>query len=387
MKLKTIFPAILLCLVLAIEFSAIAAENSPTAQEIGAKQIDRLRTKWHPGHYILLYPKQKEPEYFYSVMRDLRAYPVFRGVQKKYFWNRLEPRYGVYDFSEIRSDLANLARIDKQLVLTLQAESFITSEKLVPDYLLGDEYEGGVYPINSGKGYNVAYYNAKVQERLVALVEALGREFDAHPNLEAINFEETSPSRQEPEWHRSHIENYIDGMLRVASAGKKAFPGTVVIQYVNYPESSLPRVVKALSSQGIGMGGPDTYQNNPHLARGVYSYYPKIAGLLPIGMAVDYHNYQSSVGGNAPLDRPSIASIHQFAQQALKPNYMFWLRRTGDAASGSNYWQDVLDYFKSFDASLHPSGGLSTDCPRAIAPCASPTPPIYRTIDRPSSKE
>lgn len=328
-------------------------------------------TKWHPGHYVLLYPKQKEPEYFYSVMLDLRANPVFRGVQKKYFWNKLEPQKGTYDFSEIRSDLANLARINKQLILTVQAQSFITSEKLVPEYLLAEEYEGGVYPINTGRGFNVAYYNTPVQDRLIALVQALGREFDQHPNLEAINFEETSPSRQEPEWHRAYIKKYIDGMMRVAISAKQSFKHTLIIQYVNYPESSLPSVFKTLQTWGVGMGGPDTYQNNKFLAQGVYSYYPKLAGELPIGVAVDYHNYQSSVGGSGPMDKPSIESIHRFAVSALKPNYMFWLRRTKEPSNGSNYWDDVLTYFKGMDSRVDPSGGLSANCPKAVTPCSN----------------
>lgn len=324
---------------------------------------------WHPGHYISLYPKQNEPYYFNSVLNDLKANPHFKGVQKKYFWNKLEPLKGFYDFSEIKRDLNALSGINKHLVLTVQAESFITSEKLVPSYLLTEEYEGGVYPINAGKGFNVAYYNTKVQDRLVALVEALGKEFDSHPNLEAINFEETSPSRPEPEWVWAHLINYIDGMLRVAGAAKKAFPRTVIIQYVNYPETSLPLIVSTLQSSGIGTGGPDVYQNNKSLAQGVYTYYPKISGIIPIGMGVDYHNYQSSVGGDGPLDQPSIASIHQFAIDRIKPNYMFWLRRTQEPTNGSNYWQDVLNYFENFDWRTDPSGGLHTNCPSAIAPC------------------
>jgi hypothetical protein len=338
--------------------------NSPSKVNVSTVGV-----KWHPGHYISLYPNQKEPYYFHSVMIDLRGNPGFKGLQKKYFWNKLEPSYGVYDFSEIRSDLANLARINKRLIITIQAESFITSEKLVPAYLLADEYEGGVYPINSGKGFNVAYYNSNVQNRMVLLLEALGNEFDTHPNLEAVNLEETSPSRTEPEWHRQYIKKHINGMLRVAEAAKKYFPTTVVIQYVNYPESSLPLIVSTLKSSEIGMGGPDTYQNNTHLAKGVYAYYPHLAGVIPIGMGVDYHNYQSSVGGGGPLDKPSIASIHQFAVTKLKPNYMFWLRRTKEPANGTNYWQDVLDYFKKSDWKHDPFGGLSNACPSAIAPC------------------
>ncbi|WP_020162401.1 hypothetical protein [Cycloclasticus pugetii] len=326
-------------------------------------------TKWHPGHYIYVYPNQDEPRYFYSVMRELRANPIFRGVQKKYFWNKLEPQFGVYDFSEIRNDLANLKIIDKYLILSVQAESFVTNEKFVPDYLLTNEYDGGVYPINTGKGYNVAYYNHKVQERLIALVAALGEEFDRNSQLEAINFEETSPSRNEPKWHKAHIKEYITGMLRVARAAKISFPNTTVIQYVNYPESSLNEVTDTLIAYGIGMGGPDVYSQNRHLEQGVYSYYPKIAGAIPIGMAVDYHNYQSSTGGEGIKNRPSVASIHKFAMSKLKPNYMFWLRRTAEPWNGTDYWQDVIDYFNKFDWHSDPVGGLESGCPSLVAPC------------------
>ena len=379
MQVKIILNILFISMATAFGIQASADNMTPIADGFETQQMSPLaknkgneknsRVKWHPGHYITLYPNQKEPNYFYSVMIDLRGNPGFKGLQKKYFWNKLEPSYGVYDFSEIQNDLANLARIKKQLVLTLQAESFITSEKLVPDYLLTNEYEGGVYPIDTGKGYNVAYYNRKVQDRLIALIEALGREFDSNPNLEAINFEETSPGRREPEWHSSYIKNYIAGMLRVAESAKSAFPHTVIIQYVNHPESSLPLIVGALKSAGIGMGGPDTYQNDRYLAQGVYTYYPKISGVIPIGMGVDYHNYQSSVGGGGPLDKPNVSSIHQFAVTKLKPNYMFWLRRTQEPSNGSNYWQDVLNYFKSFDWQNDPAGGLSNICPSAVAPC------------------
>lgn len=325
--------------------------------------------KWNPGHYVLLYPSPKQPAYFNTVMRELAANPAFLGIQKKYLWKDLEPKFGIYDFSEIRSDLANLAAINKHLVLTVQAESFLHGEIRVPSYLLAEDYDGGVYPINSGQGFNVAYYNTNVQARMIALVQALGKEFDSHPNLEAINFEETSPSRQEPEWHRAYFKNYIAGMLRVAIAARKAFPTTVVIQYVNYPETALPMVIETLKDNRVGIGGPDVYENNPYLAEGIYRYYPKLSGLLPIGMSVDYHNYQSSFGMSGPIDNPSIDSIHQFAMKQIKPNYMFWLRRTSSSGNKIDYWKNVLDYMKKYDGQNDVAGGLSTQCPVLISPC------------------
>lgn len=325
----------------------------------------QLSTKWHPGHYILVYPSQSQA-YFNSVMRDLQSNPAFRGVQKKYLWKDLEPQLGVYDFSEIRTDLANLARINKQLVLTVQAESFLHKEIRVPEYLLAETYAGGVYPMNDGQGYNVAYYNANVQARMVALVQALGREFDSHPHLEAVNFEETSPSRKEPEWHRTYFRSYIAGMLRVAQEAKKSFPSTVVIQYVNYPETALPMILQTLKDSRIGVGGPDVYEKNSHLAKGIYRYYPDFSGVIPIGMAVDYHNYQSSIGPAGAIDQPSIESIHQFALKKLKPNYMFWLRRTGNP----DYWKSVIEYMKKYDGKNDIAGGLVAECPVLIKPCS-----------------
>lgn len=327
-----------------------------------------LGVKWHPGHYIMLYSNQSEPYYFNSVLTDLTKHPEFKGVQKKYFWNKLEPQYGVYDFSEIKSDLANLAAINKRLVLRIQAESFITYEKLVPYYLQTSEYQGGVYPINTGKGYNVAYYNAKVQDRLIALVQALGKAFDKNPYLEIINLEETSPSRNESDWNATYLADYINGMLRVAVATKKAFPTTNVIQFANYPEISLPLVVSTAQTYGIGIGGPDVKQHNSYLIAGEYSYYPQVTNILPIAMAVDYSNYDSSYAGNSPLNHPSIASIHQFAVSTLKPNYMFWLRRTAES-NGSNHWQDVLNYFNTYDWQSNPNGGINVTCPKTVAPC------------------
>lgn len=356
---------------LAFGAQAHAVETTlPVAAKVQDVGVDAGGVKWHPGHYILLYPNQKEPDNFYSAMRDLRGNPIFRGVMKLYFWNKLEPQYGVYDFSEIRADLTNLARINKQLVVAIQGVSFVSNEKLVPSYLLTEKYEGGVYPIKTGKGFNIAYYNARVQDRLVALLTALGKEFDGNPNLEAIRLQETSPSRQDPEWGRAHVTKYMAGMLKVAIATKAAFPHTVVIQYINYPERFLPRFVDTLQSAGIGIGGPDVYQNDTYLEQGAYSFYPGVSGVVPIGVSVDYNNYQSS-GGGASLDKPSIGSIFNFAVDKLEPNYMFWLRRTREPLNGSNYWQDVLDYFGKSDWQADPAGGLNAACPKSFLKCVN----------------
>jgi hypothetical protein len=373
---KRIFQPIIFMIaaLFAMQTNAIGATrlaiNTTKTTATTTTSTTRPAVKWHPGHYIMLYSNQSEPYYFNSVLTDLTNHPKFQGVQKQYFWNKLEPQYGVYDFSEIQSDLANLAKINKRLILRIQAESFITYDKRVPYYLQTSEYQGGVYMIDTGKGYNAAYYNTKVQIRMIALVQALGKAFDANPNLEMINLEETSPSKADSTWNATYLNDYINGMLNVAIAARKAFPTTVVDQFVNYPASQLPQIFNTALTYGIGVGGPDTKQNNTYLISGVYAYQPQVTNILPISMTVDYSNYESSYAGNSTLDYPSVASIHQFAGTALKSNYLVWLRRTAES-NGSNYWGSVLKYIDTYNWQADPSGGINTKCPTAIAPCKS----------------
>lgn len=301
---------------------------------------------------------------------EIKDNPAFQGIQKQYFWEKLEPTKGYYDFSQIKRDLAELKKYNKRLVISLQERSFITQVKHVPPYLVTSEYEGGVYPINNNNGFNAAYYNTNVQERLIKLVQAMGSQLDGYSNLEAINFEETAHSMSTAQWNRDISKRYYAGVVRLALAAEKAFPTTVVIQYVNYADSSLQSVFEDMMNNGVAVGGPDVYENNPYLATASYAYFPRVAGLIPIGMAVQYHNYQSSIGGSAPIDPPSIASIHKFAKNNLHANYMFWLRRDSTVPA-SNYYKKLTDYFKTLDWAKDPAGGLSTQCPYMFKRCAS----------------
>lgn len=364
MKIMRAISCLLLWVALAPVYAIEMASSSGVPHNAGG---NKQGVKWHPGHYIQLYPDQKEPEYFDSAVRDLESNPIFRGVMKQYFWNKLEPRYGVYDFSEIRADLNKLATADKRLVVAIQGVSFLTRKKLVPSYLINQTYEGGVYRIDAGKGFNIAYYNPQVQNRLIALLHALGKEFDGHPYLEAIRLQETAPSRRDLGWRRAYVTRYMDGMLAVAVAAKAAFPRTVVLQYINFPERFLPRFVENLESAGVGIGGPDVRQHDRYLAQGAYSLYRGVSGVVPIGVSVDYGNYESS--GPASTERPTIESIFNFAVDELQPNYMFWLRRTAEPSNGSNYWQEVLDYLAKSKSQDAPAGGLQASCPSKLVEC------------------
>lgn len=70
----------------------------------------------------------------------------FEGAQIMYRWRDLEPSEGKYDFSRIRSDLNYLKARDKGLFIQLQDVTFSAKYKPVPDYLMGDRFDGGIAP-------------------------------------------------------------------------------------------------------------------------------------------------------------------------------------------------------------------------------------------------
>ena len=251
---------------------------------------DTGSAKWHPGHYVFVGAAVINPEEHLS--------GHFRGVQKSYGWPALEPEEGRYDFSAIRRDVALLRKHGKQLVIQVQYKAFGKGRRLVPDYIQGAEYGGGVYRASSGS-FDPVIWNRKVGERMDAFFAALGREFDGDPTVEAVVLPETASSANlarvpQEGVERYTEEKYLEALKQRLTAMRRAFPHTVVIQYANYPPGLLPDLTDYMKTVGVGMGGPDVYPR-PHNyfdpQRGVYRLYPKMSGVVPLGAAVQSPDY------------------------------------------------------------------------------------------------
>ena len=156
-----------------------------------------------------------------------------------------------------------LERHGKQLVIQLQYKAFGKGRRTVPDYLEGPEYGGGVYRASSGS-FDPVLWNDNVGGRLDALVALLGREFDRHPAVEALVLPETAPSANLEKSPQPGVDRYTSAIYVEALEGAdarraRAFPGTVVIQYANFPQQALPELTEYMKEIGVGMGGPDVY--------------------------------------------------------------------------------------------------------------------------------
>ena len=282
---------------------------------------------------------------YFNVQRARIAEPwfvastSFEGAQLKYRWPELEPEKDRYDFSSIRSDLAQLRRSGKRLFIQLQDVSFDASIINAPAYLLSDSaFHGGIagqYPSDdsTGKpqGYVARRWDPAVRERFQKLLAALGKEFDGQ--IEGINLPETAvevgsgarlPAGFTP-------ATYRDGVIDNMRALRRAFPTSVAMQYGNFmpgewlPESDkgyLKSVYAEARALGLAMGAPDLRPLRRGHQNHSYAMLRAHRGAAPAGIAVQWGNYEDidpSTGA-----RITIAELVDFATNALGVQYIFW---------------------------------------------------------------
>lgn len=333
------------------------------------RAADSPIVKWHPGHYIFVGNAK--------LTTEMLTLPRFRGVQRIYTWRDLEPAMSRYDFSALRSDLALVKSHNRQLVLQLSFKSFAKGERSVPDYLTGSEYGGGVYVTQKGS-FNPVIWNRNVAARFDALLTACGREFDRDPNLEAVNLPETATSANFDKSPQPNIEPYTEqgyfaALKQQMATLRRAFPNTVVIQYLNFPPNLLEELTDEAKRIGVGLGGPDVYPRDSPLSdpkTGIYRLYPKLAGTVPMGAAVQQENYSIAMKKRSGWGRVHLGAVMpgdetpfpvrdhlRLAQKTLKLNYLFW------SANPARYFENVKTLLAEPDLAGDPAGGLETKLP------------------------
>ncbi len=339
--------------------------------------------KWHPGHYAAVDRKQNDKSaYLKGLYADLDANPALRGVLLRFAWFELEPTKGNYDFSAIEKHLSELAAHHKQLILLVETKSFgyPNEGSIVPDYVLNDpQFEGAVFKFPAGpkdsngqsrsgrRGSNLKLWNPQVYERLSALLTALGKRFNAHPNFEALGLQETAMGKSEESITPQQEHAFFENLLKLHAQLRTNFPNTVTIQLTNYPINKLDLLTSRFKTMGTGLGGPDIFLSDPGLNRpgGVYSYYPKLAGTVPLAPMVAAGNYIAARHGGSADEAPRVDQLYNFARDRLKANYIFWSR----PADRPRYFSQVLDILNQPELRADPAGGLSKDCPSEFASC------------------
>lgn len=335
--------------------------------------------KWYPGHYILL-PARSERSVLVSRSEELASYQIVRGFQIRYYWDDLEPSKDNYNFSKIIDDLNYVQSQGKLLVVQIQSKTFNNNQLWFPSYLLTPEYDGGVYQMKGG-GYNLRLWNEDVLNRFKALITALGAAIDSHTALALFNLEESATAEPVDDELLSGWTNrrrlFMEGFASCGYTNRAAFPTTPTISYFNSSASEALLFEASALASGNGDGGPDiyvgAYEKQLSLMHS-YDLTKRLAGKVPVGYAVQWHNYTWEGGPNMDPDGVVPPVKHyEFARDELKANFIFWIRRTP-------YWNDVKALLSNLSFLGDPAGGLHTGCPQLAPPhCSAPSGSISPT--------
>ncbi|NML15686.1 hypothetical protein [Azohydromonas caseinilytica] len=341
--------------------SGAVRESASATPEAGGNTI-----KWNPGHYVE-YGSNAGDWVIDAGLEETKNMPFVKGIMVRADWTQLEKGKGEYNFSRIDRYLNKAQAKGKRLFLTLGTKTF-NGGRAVPDYMRTAKYSGGAFRIGTIEGTfgeNMALYDDDVRDRLIALIQALGRRYNKHNAFEGITFNETAFGKIVRDLSDEQKQRFFSNLAKVNTAARQAFPNSVVIQFINYPANFMPALFENMKDKGVGMGGPDVFINDPDLNRSAYGFNAHATGIVPIGMKVESDCY-NAVRHGGPYTKPDVRDIYRFARDRLHANYIFWYRYT----ERHNPWNDVLKMFKGEAFPAGGSGGLKNSCPSKFGNCA-----------------
>lgn len=323
--------------------------SAPSSTNRNSTNLD-VGKKYHPGHYISVTPDAQSK----ADILDAIGSPVHRkgvmGIQKRYNWISLETSLGVYDFSEIKSDLDLLAAQGKSLVVFIVDKSFRDSNPL-PLYLQNKYSIPLSKASKSGAGFVSKRWDPYVISRFKALFEQLGKAFDHHPAFEGVAIQESALGldKQANENYSYTPEKYRDALIQILKAAAQSFPTSQVFWYMNYiPENNkyISDVAMAVAEVGVSMGGPDVLPENKSLNRVAYPYYDQFKDKMILFGSMQNDSFaelRNGLRNGRSNDYWSMTEMFQFARDRLHVKYIFWNRKRFVGKSPGSYtWIDAL---------------------------------------------
>jgi len=286
-------------------------------------------TSPHYGHWVFMGGD------ITSTVTLIKNNPDFIGIKKVYHWKYLETSEGVYDFSEITSDLAELQAEGKRLWVQVSTTTWSSGgSPRTPEYMWTDSKYGGTLPYYSVYERSVGYggwvpifWNTELQDRFRALNTALGASFNGEAYFEGVTLGETSIGRPPGAQFGYTVAGALAGFKTIASAMKTAFPDKAFIHNVNYAPFDRADFCAWCVSNNIGIGCPDFRINS--VTNSIYTLiYPIMLQYhddIPIAPDVQWEDYEyvnpeTGVYGTA-------AELLIASHDITDPHYFSWERR------------------------------------------------------------
>jgi hypothetical protein len=292
--------------------------------------------KYHPGHYTVMVQNQDSQKDMATALQ-----PGMVGIAKRYSWRTLEPKQGVYDFSEIKSDLSWAAARGTRLIVMIEYKTFNGK-------MSGPAYLDSLETRNNMGGYSLELWSPTVVARYNALIKALGGQIDSNHNFEGLADQETALSLDPPilKAHGYTPEKYRDALISMLSASSASLPTSRVFWFMNVlpgNQSYIGDIAAAVAPKGVVMGGPDVWPDNRSLQSSTYPFYSQFAGRMPLFGEVEHldYNERHMTKGFSTRDW-TMLELYTFAITKLHVNYMLWMRVPRPVNGAAYDWYDAL---------------------------------------------
>jgi hypothetical protein len=338
-----VFQFIFFAMLLGTSASGVAVERRPSVPcprpTVAVAEADR---KFTPGHYVAV-GRAETPS-----LKTAAKTAGIDGVQRRYRWVQLEPAPGVYDFAAISRDLEVMAGAGVQLVAMIEDKTF---DGTIPT---PTDLQDGPRTLRGSRGYVANRWDPVVIERLVRLVDALGEQFDCHPNFEGIAFQESALSLDQATLSEAGYtpEKYRDALIRLLRAADDSVPRSRVFWYMNFlpgNQGYLDDIAASVLSTGVVMGGPDILPENSALASRTYPIYRRFQGRMKLFGSMQHDSYRHPRGANGnstAFSSPELWSMEDlflFARDELHVDYVFWEFRSRRKPADSRDWNEARD--------------------------------------------
>jgi hypothetical protein len=255
----------------------------------------------------------------------------------RYYWRDLETAPGVYDFSRIQRDLDLVASQGMRLIVNPADKTFKNTPP-VPNYLTGY-----LLPNRKG-GQSVKRWDPYVVNRWVALMDAIGKRFDSHPNFEAIATEESALSVNNDILTNNGYtpEKYRDALIDMLQRTAQAFPTSRTFWYMNFfpmRQDYIAQVARAVAPYDVAMGGPDILPDDYAIKTHAYPFYDQFKDTMPLFCVAMLDSYKHYHEGTSTLW--TMEEIFEFGRDQLHLNYMLWTSKPN-----ANTYNDTRDAFR-----------------------------------------
>lgn len=299
--------------------------------------------RWYPGHYLFVCDDVTHTGMMESRRNLVKSEANWAGYECQYWWRKLEPTQGNYDFSMIESDLAKCEADGKRMILRLMERSYhgTSRPEPLPDYIASMSgrwtYENFIAP---------KLWEPAVNERLIQLVEYLFGAFGDDPYFQGIFMEESAMSGVTSVSGYTHAK-MADWWLKMgercgAAAGNALFFGNFNYGYSSSETNpTRAQIMQELATvDRIGLGASDARMSGDR--NGATTSYPfdwRIhAGVAPLIAGVEYNTYST----DASRPTRTAKDYVDFGVDTLKLNFMGWVARTSTSGVDFNI-HDVIE--------------------------------------------